>query len=395
MRILLSNEARSGGGGVESYLASLVPALRAVGHEVALVYANTASEKGPTSVETAESWSVTDLGVTAAIEAARRWRPDLCFAHNMRYLDVEEAIVAAWPTVKMMHAYAGACLSGHKAFGFPTLDPCSRPCDAGCLAHFLPRRCGRLRPDVMIEQFGWARRQQALFPRYRAMVVASEHMRGEFARYADLASRVSAVPLFTAGPAAATSSRTVDVVFVGRLTPLKGADVLLDALRVTGRALRRPITAVIAGEGPVRPMLERRIASLKAEGTVAASVPGWLDAARRDATLGSAAVLALPSRWPEPFGLVGLEAARFAVPTVAFDVGGIRSWLSNDMNGVLVPASGGADAFGVALAKLLGDPAQLEALSAGATAAAARFSAAAHIGALERVFSECRTSGIS
>jgi glycosyltransferase involved in cell wall biosynthesis len=395
MRILLSNEARSGGGGVESYLASLVPALRAAGHELALLYANTAAEKGPTNVETEASWSVKDLGIDAAIEAARGWRPDVCFAHNMRYLDIEEAIVAAWPTVKMMHAYAGACLSGHKAFSFPSLGACPRACDSGCLVHFLPRRCGRFRPDVMLEQYLWARRQQALFPRYRAMVVASEHMRREFARYGGVESRLSVIPLFTGGPAPLASSRTLDVVFLGRLTPLKGADLLLDALRTAGQTLGRPISAVIAGEGPARARLARQALSLRAEGAVTADVTGWLDATRRDATLGRAAVLALPSRWPEPFGLVGLEAARFGVPAVAFDVGGIRSWLSNSVNGLLVPASGDAAAFGATLASLLQDPLRLSALSAGATAASARFSATAHIAALEPVLQEWRTPGTS
>ena len=30
------------------------------------------------------------------------------------------------------------------------------------IGNFLPRKCGQLRPDVMIEQYGWARRQQRL-----------------------------------------------------------------------------------------------------------------------------------------------------------------------------------------------------------------------------------------
>jgi len=394
MRILISNESRSGGGGVESYLASVAPALRAAGHEIALLYANTAAEQGPTTIETGVAWSVSDLGIAAAIAQARAWRPDVCFAHNMRHLDIEDAIVDAWPTVKMMHAYAGACLSGHKAFAFPSRRACSRPCDAGCLAHFLPRRCGRLRPDVMIDQYGWARRQQALFPRYKAMVVASDHMRTEFSRYDGLAGRVTTIPLFTAGPAPVTSARTLDVVFLGRLTPLKGADLLLDALREAGGALGRPVTVLIAGEGPDRAALQSKAAALRRNG-VTADVPGWIDAARRDAALGRASILAMPSRWPEPFGLVGLEAARFGVPTVAFETGGIATWLAPGVNGLFVPPAAGASGFGAALASLLRDPVRLAALSAGATAAAARFSTAAHVESLTRVLAEWRSSGTS
>jgi glycosyltransferase involved in cell wall biosynthesis len=295
----------------------------------------------------------------------------------------------------MMHAYAGACLSGHKAFSFPSLHACARPCDAGCLAHFLPRRCGRLRPDVMMTQYRWARGQQALFPRYKAMVVASDHMKREFTRYGDLESRVTAIPLFTDGPASAAPVRDLDVVFLGRFTPLKGADVLLDALADCGRSLGRPVRALIAGEGPLRASMTAKAAALGKTGMVQVELPGWIDRVRRDEALARASVLALPSRWPEPFGLVGLEAARFGVPAVAFDVGGIRAWLEDGENGILVSPSDGARAFGETLALVLRDRTRREALSKKATAASARFTAAAHVESLTRVLSAWRSSGIS
>jgi len=395
VRILIANEARQGAGGVETYLASLVPHLEARGHAVALLYGNPSGETGPTRIVANDTWSVADEGLERAFGAAGAWRPDVCFSHNMRRLDIEARLVAAWPTVKMMHGYFGACLSGHKAFAFPSLDPCERVCGAGCLAYFLPRRCGRLRPGVMIEQYAWAKRQQALFPGYKAVVVASDHMKREFARYDGLASRLHAIPLFTEGPAPAAAARDLDVVFLGRLTPLKGADLLLDALDDCGRALGRPVRALIGGEGPLRPAMTAKSARLRASGTVDADIPGWIDRVQRDDALARAQVLALPSRWPEPFGLVGLEAARFGVPAVAFDVGGIRAWLEDGRNGILVPPSDGARAFGETLALVLRDRTRREALSERATAASAHFTAEAHVSALERVLHECRTSGIS
>src|SRR5689334_6990132 len=116
MRILLANEARKGGGGVETYLASLVEPLVARGHEIALLYANPSGEQGPTSIPARESWSVADQGLDGAMAAAGGWRPDVCFSHNMRMLDVDDRLAGVWPTVKMMHGYFGACVSGQKAF---------------------------------------------------------------------------------------------------------------------------------------------------------------------------------------------------------------------------------------------------------------------------------------
>jgi glycosyltransferase involved in cell wall biosynthesis len=388
MRILLANEARAGGGGVESYLASLVPALEARGHETAGLYANAATQEGPTRIVTRDAWSVADIGFERAIAAARAWRPDICFSHNMRLLDVDERLAADWPTFKMMHGYFGACVSGHKAFSFPSLQPCSRVCGAGCLVYFLPRKCGQLRPDVMAAQYGWARRQQRLFDRYAGVVVASDHMRREYLRYDLAGDRIHTIPLFATrvGEFGGQSRpNEIDVAFLGRMTPLKGAETLMRAAQHAAGSLGRPLRVVLAGEGPERGELERL--ARDSRGSVMASFPGWVNASERATLLSRASLVVIPSVWPEPFGLVGLEAAEYGVPAVAFDVGGVGEWLTHDVNGRLVDLAGGAAALGDAIAAVLADDALRMRLSAGARDASRHFSADAHLTRLEQVFS--------
>ena len=66
---------------------------------------------------------------------------------------------------------------------------------------------------------------------------------------------------------------------------------------------------------------------------------GWQDETGRARLLADADALVVPSIWPEPFGLVGLEAAAAGVPAIAFRVGGIPEWLHDGENGCLASSS--------------------------------------------------------
>src|SRR6202012_2783202 len=74
-----------------------------------------------------------------------------------------------------------------------------------------------------------------------------------------------------------------------------------------------------------------------------------------------AAVVVMPSVWPEPWGMVGAEAFAHGVPVVASDTGGIPDWMA-PAGGVLV-APGDPDALGHAVRALLDDPARRSAMA--------------------------------
>jgi glycosyltransferase involved in cell wall biosynthesis len=386
MRILIAHEAPAGAGGVESYLAALIPALGARGHELAFLHHNPRGEPGPTRLARPgmPAISVSDDGLDGALEGVRAWRPDVCFSHNMRQLEVEERLTSEWTVVKMMHGYFGTCIGGQKAHAFPGVVPCRRAFGAPCLALYLPRRCGQRRPLAMIEQYGWAVRQRALFARYAEVVVASRHMAGEYARHGIAAGRLTTAPLFPtigeAGPARPLPERTT-VVFAGRMTRIKGGAALLRAAAVANRLLPVPLRLIFAGDGPEQDRwrgLARRLG-------LDATFTGWVAGPERTAVLRGASLVAVPSLWPEPFGLVGLEAAAHGVPAVAFDVGGIREWLQDNVGGRLVPETGDAAALGRTMAGMCSTPGELVRLGHGAGRAASALTIDAHLDILERV----------
>jgi glycosyltransferase involved in cell wall biosynthesis len=55
-------------------------------------------------------------------------------------------------------------------------------------------------------------------------------------------------------------------------------------------------------------------------------VQGWVERGQLSSLYKRARALLLPSRWQEPFGIVGIEALSFGVPVVAWESGGVTEW---------------------------------------------------------------------
>ena len=386
MRILFANDGIGDAGGVQTYLAAVMPALAARGHEVALLHLDPLhGGEGTPAPEGAPHFCIGERGVDGALADARAWTPDLVFSHNLRPLEVERRMLDAWPVVKMMHGYFGTCIGGQKTHLFPSPEPCGRRFGPACLALYVPRRNGRLSLPYINEQWRWASEQNALFTRYAAVVTASAHMRREYVRNGVPEARAHAVPLFsTLAPAdePAPAPEAFRILFLGRMTRLKGGDLLIRAVADAQGLLGRPLPLTMSGDGPQRAEWE----ALARELAVDAEFPGWVDAAARLRLIRRASLLAVPSVWPEPFGLVGLEAGSQGVPAVAFDVGGISEWLADGDNGRLVPGTPPrAQALADVLMWAAGNADALAAMRPRALAAARRMSLDANVARLEQV----------
>ncbi len=145
------------------------------------------------------------------------------------------------------------------------------------------------------------------------LTVLSSYMRRELIQAGIPADHVSVVPPVAYGlDPDAPADGPPCILFAGRVVEAKGIREAIDAWRRSGSRL--PL--VVAGTGPLRSRIE-------AEGV---EVLGWLDRRRLSAAYRRAAVLVMPSRWQEPFGIVGLEALTLGTPVAAWDSGGVREW---------------------------------------------------------------------
>jgi glycosyltransferase involved in cell wall biosynthesis len=227
--------------------------------------------------------------------------------------------------------------------------------------------------------------------RYRAIVTASPQMRAEYLRYDVDPRRVHAVDLvvpYSDRPASGQRPQFdhgLDdrwrLLFLGRLTPLKGAHLLLDALPELVAAHRGHVSVTIAGDGPAREKLERHAERIsRAHERIDIAFTGWLEADDRVDRIRRSDLLVVPSVWPEPFGMVGPEAGVWGVPAAGFAVGGIPVWLEDGVNGHLAngapPTSRGLAA---AILRCLSDGAHYAELKRGAIERASRYTLERHL----------------
>ena len=391
MRILIAAPYRSVVGGVERYLQAIIPGLAIRGHQLALIHEDL-FDGSAESIDSAQgdmpAWSIAQAGAEVALRRAADWRPDLVYSHGLQGIALRNALLNAYPNVLYAHNYFGTCATGQKCHAAPVPRPCSRQFGLGCLFLHYPRRCGGLHPGTMWKMFQESGEMNRQLPRYDALLVASEHMRREFQAHGVASNKVHLVPLpnpdegqsgYVRGPTAPAGR----ILFIGRLTKLKGVGHLLPAISMAARQLDRPLSLTVAGDGPERAKLER----LAEKFGVSARFVGWIDSPRKTALIEEMDLLAVPSLWPEPFGLVGIEAAVHGLPAVAYDVGGISDWLIPGETGELAPGDPPSpEGLADAIARALSDPAHYSRLSQGARFRARRFGLESHLTSLENIF---------
>jgi len=183
----------------------------------------------------------------------------------------------------------------------------------------------------------------------------------------------------------------VVLLFVGRVQPLKGPDVVLRAaaeLLAADPGLRRTLQVAIVG-GPsgqqqrADPEGMRELADRLGISDVVrfeapcpqAELAQWYRAAT---------VMLAPSH-SESFGLVALEAEACGTPVVAASVGGLRTVVRDGCSGVLVDGHDPAD-WARVIGQLIASPGRLQALSAGARRHASGFGWSATVDQLARVY---------
>ena len=137
-----------------------------------------------------------------------------------------------------------------------------------------------------------------------------------------------------------------DVVFLGRMTDQKGPD------RAVAAALAAGLPVTLAGDidiGNPRYFAERVEPLIAPEGSPAVRHVGPVDDAAKQEHLGEAGVLAMPIDWPEPFGLVMIEAMATGTPVVATPFGAAPEVVEDGVTGFVAEPADMPEALRAAL----------------------------------------------
>ena len=358
-------------GGVGTHARASAAALAELGIRVTVLAARADDHDGPAHVIVAERLFDRGADPATRVGEARDVHADIVHVHQADHPELVAYLREGAPLLVSAHGYSACPASVHY---FRPGQECHRSHGPGCIANMLARGCSHGRSPAA----------------WRVMYTRSLRAL-ETLRHADLAvsyssvvdrhlaenglERRAVVPLFsTLPPSPERAPLPRRVLYAGRLVQPKGVDILVRA------AARVDCQLVICGDGRELEPLQRRARTLGIEHRV--TFTGWLDENGLAEQIADAAVVAIPSLWPEPFGLAGIEAFAAGRPVVASDTGGVRDWLTEGIDGLAV-APGDVAALAGALDRLLGDEALCERMgAAGRAGVGERFERSHHVRAL-------------
>jgi len=320
-------------GGAERYWETVVPGLLRRGVRVQLLarfVSAGASRYGTVAHEIC--WGGEDdapsAGAAQAVaEALRAEPPDAILTANVFDTAVLDAVRAAGPRwLVRLHDHRAFCPTGDRVYP-QFAAPCSAAMGNACRAATLLRGCVHGPRASSFERISAREAVRDRLTQADGMVVASRHMDAICRTNGVAAERIAIAP--SPLPDAAFADRPAEptgrsIVFAGRLTPRKG---LCSLVRALGRlpAAQRPLL-VVAGEGAAEEQAARAEAARLG---VTVEWLGRVGAPELRRAIDDALAVAVPSLWPEPFGLVGIEGQARGRPAVAYRVGGIEDWIAD------------------------------------------------------------------
>lgn len=329
MKVLWINEKASLKGGAEQYIFNTVEQMKSFNVDSSLLY-------DPNEDTQNEFLSIFDEAypLLTPYEQILYINPDVIYIHQLdSYKMYEEIIRTNIPTVRFFHDHKLFCLREHK---YTTIKKhtCTKKLGLGCYGCL-----GFINKDespmgFSINTLGEMEKLQNVNRKLNHFIVASEYMKEHLSLHEFDEQRITINPLYAANKFEYSSStnftQNKTLLFVGQLINGKGLDALLKAMN----KIPEEYNLVVVGSGKQEEYFKHYAKELKIQNRV--EFVGQASHKQLEEYYKKAYCLVVPSRAPETFNLVGIEAQKVGLPVIATDVGGISQWLKDDVNGLLV-----------------------------------------------------------
>lgn len=334
MKVLWINDKADFTGGAETYIYQSVQALsKRFDIENILLY----------SVNSRINYEYSKVFSFATVLADLRHqvsliKPDIIYVHQVDDLEVlKELSQIDIPVIGFIHDHKYFCLREHKYTAL-THKTCTKKVGLDCYSclGFINRKSTF--PYISINSVSNIKGVQNAFQRFEHIVVASDYMKEHLSLHGFKDEKVSKITLFSKPANNLELNNTPATVkrflFVGQLVRGKGVDTLLHAF---ARLKTQEVFLDICGDGRQRRELEEITNNLGISKQV--TFHGKVAPNELSNYYINAYAVIIPSRAPETFNLVGLEAMKHSKAVVATDVGGIKEWLKDGKNGFLFPSN--------------------------------------------------------
>lgn len=388
MRVWMINDHLLSTGGTENYIRMTSAMLVAAGDRVSVLYgAGGVQPAGPVRYECIPE--LLPLPVYSRDDRLRvlsewidRLQPDVIQFNNFDEASLVEWFARRLPCVQFVHVQSRYVCPGEGKYYRRQETACRRPFGPYCLIAPFLHQCGTQRPLQILAHYRTVADWLIASKLLTRLITGSNYMRRELETAGIPGAKIVVNPLgvemrFANGDA--TIADRPRVLFCGRLHAQKGVDHLIRALQWVGP----PCTVEIIGEGPEKQQLLGLAERLGGPHQI--EFIDWIEPKALEERMQRAELLVMPSRWPEPFGLAGLEAMRFGVPVIAYQVGGILQWLKDGNNGLVVPPSD-VQQLGMSIHRVLTDSDLRLKLRRGARATARELSLDGHVQSLRTIY---------
>lgn len=261
---------------------------------------------------------------------------DLVHIHGMSIIEAIDYLLLRYKVVRTMHEPRMVC-PGYGKFWVTAGKPCTIKHGIHCFYHAYTQKCFRSRKPLNVLK-DYKRTEfevKNAGKRYAVVLTMSEYIRNEAIIGGIPEDKVICNPHFTKFnlPYLPFNEPEKRFLFVGRLIEQKGIYQLLDAMLPVLQK-NADTSLQIIGDGPLYNYVMDFVKDNWLQNRVV--VEKWKSSAEISTLMKVSYCVLFPSIYPEAFGLVGIEAAMHSKPVIAFDRGGVSTWLRDGFNGILI-----------------------------------------------------------